>query len=411
MNTKELNSKENALHLATKMNNISPFHVMRVLKRAKALEKAGRDIIHMEVGEPDFTTPEPIITEANQALSKGLTQYTPATGIIELREAIAGFYKNRYGVTVSPERIIITPGATGALQLVLGALLNVGDEVLLPDPGYPCNRHYIELYNGNPIALNVDADNRYQPTINSIKTQWTKKTRALMLASPANPTGSVLYKKEYEAYLKIIRNLAQQSGHDASYPALIVDEIYHGLVYGEAGSKLDTALSLENHEQLFVINSFSKYFGMTGWRLGWVVAPESYVEALDRLAQNIFLCAPTPSQYAAVAAFSDESIAIMEERKKDFEARRDFLLSALRDLGFEIPVAPEGAFYLYANCKNLTNDSMAFASQILEETGVAITPGLDFGSNKPEEFVRFAYTTSVERLEEAVDRLRGFLKR
>ncbi|HIO97895.1 MAG TPA: aminotransferase class I/II-fold pyridoxal phosphate-dependent enzyme, partial [Leucothrix sp.] len=339
-----------------------------------------------------------------------LTQYTPANGIEELREEIAGFYQSRYGVRISPKRIIITPGATGALQLVLAALLNVGDEVLLPDPGYPCNRHYVELYNGKPIALNVDATTRYQPTTSSIKEHWTDKTRALMLASPANPTGSLLYKEDLQTYLKTIQELAEKSEKRADYPALIVDEIYHGLVYGDADKSLDTALSLENSEQLFVINSFSKYFGMTGWRLGWVVAPESYIEALDRLAQNIFLCAPTPSQYAAVAAFSDESIAIMEQRKQAFEARRDFLLPALRDLGFEIPIAPEGAFYLYANCKKFTSDSMEFASQILEETGVAITPGLDFGSNKPEEFVRFAYTTSVDRLEEAVDRLRGFLK-
>jgi len=405
-----MDTKDKATYLATKMNNISPFHVMRVLSRAKQLEKAGRDIIHMEVGEPDFTTPEPIIKAANQALSQGLTQYTPASGIEELREEIAGFYQSRYGVCISPKRIIITPGATGALQLVLAALLNVGDEVMLPDPGYPCNRHYVELYNGKPIALNVDATKRYQPTASSIKERWTDKTRALMLASPANPTGSLLYKEDLQTYLKTIQGLAEKSGKRADYPALIVDEIYHGLVYGDANKSLDTALSIENSEQLFVINSFSKYFGMTGWRLGWVVAPDPYIEALDRLAQNIFLCAPTPSQYAAVAAFSDENIAIMEQRKQAFEARRDFLLPALRDLGFEIPVEPEGAFYLYANCKKFTSDSMEFASQILEETGVAITPGLDFGSNKPEEFVRFAYTTSIDRLEEAADRLRGFLK-
>ena len=395
------------ISLATKMDNISPFHVMRVLKRAKELEKQGRDIIHMEVGEPDFTTPEPIITAAKQALSKGLTQYTPAAGIIELRQAIADFYQSRYGVTISPERIIITPGATGALQLVLGALLNVGDEVLLPDPGYPCNRHYVELYNGKPVALKGDAENRYQPTQISIQQQWSDKTRALMLASPANPTGSILDKEELEVYLSTIQGLAKQSGQGSCHPALIVDEIYHGLTYGD--KQADTALSLENHEQLFVINSFSKYFGMTGWRLGWVVAPESYIEALDRLAQNIFLCAPTPSQYAAVEAFSDESIAIMEERKDAFKERRDFLLPALRDLGFDIPIAPEGAFYLYANCKKFTDDSMTFASQILEDTGVAITPGLDFGSNKPEEYVRFAYTTDMPKLEEAVRRLRAYL--
>lgn len=398
------------MHLATRMKHIEPFHVMRVLKRAKEMEKAGRSIIHMEVGEPDFTTPEPIITAANAALKKGLTKYTPAAGILELREEIATFYATRYGVTVSPERILITPGATGGLQLVLAALLNIGDEVLMPDPGYPCNRHYVELFNGKPIALNVNAENNYQPSIQAVEDSWSEKTRALMLASPANPTGSVLSKKELEAYSQLINRKTQGE----KTPVLIVDEIYHGLTYeNESDTRVESALSLVNTDNLFVINSFSKYFGMTGWRLGWVVAPEATVEALDKLAQNIFLCAPTPSQYAAIAAFSNESIEIMEQRREAFKKRRDFLLPELQNLGFEIPVSPDGAFYIYANCKKhcekLGVDSLGLASQILEDTGVAITPGLDFGSNKPEQFVRFAYTTGIEGLEQAVVRLSKYL--
>jgi len=390
------------LNLAKKMQHIGHFHVMKVLQRAKQLEKEGRSIIHMEVGEPDFVTPEPIIRAANQALAKGMTKYTPAMGIMPLREKIASFYQSRYGVNISPQRIIITPGATGGLQLVLAALLNSGDEVLLPDPGYPCNRHYVSLFNALPIALNVDADNNYQPTLDSIKQHWSEKTRVLMLASPANPTGSVLNLDALKEYAQFI-NLQAEEGHPAAF---IVDEIYHGLTYG---AKTDTALSLENHQNLFVINSFSKYFGMTGWRLGWVVAPEHYIEALDRLAQNIFLCAPTPSQYAAIAAFDKESIDIMEHRKAAFQKRRDFLLPALKELGFKIPATPDGAFYLYANSLAFSNNSMKLASEILEKTGVAITPGQDFGSNEPEKHVRFAYTTGLNQLEDAVNRLKKYL--
>ncbi len=400
------------INLAKKMDYIEPFHVMRVLKRAKEMEKAGRQVIHLEVGEPDFITPEPIITAAKKALNDGLTQYTPAAGILELREAIANFYAVRYGVDISPERILITPGATGALQLVLAVLLNSGDEVLLPDPGYPCNRHYVELYNGKPVAINTQAENRYQPTLSSIEEKWSSDTRALMLASPANPTGSVLSKKE----LLDISQLVLDKSRDGQTAALIVDEIYHGLTYEEGddsastSARISTALSLPDSENLFVINSFSKYFGMTGWRLGWVVAPEAYVEALDRLAQNIFLCAPAPAQYAALAAFSNESMEIMEQRRSSFKKRRDFLLPELRNLGFDIPIVPEGAFYLYANCKNLSENSMQLASNILNNIHVAITPGQDFGRNYPEEYLRFAYTTNMEGLQMAIERLENFLK-
>lgn len=402
--------KNKPVNLAKKMDYIEPFHVMRVLKQAKEMEKAGHDVIHLEVGEPDFSTPQPIITAAKKALDNGLTQYTPAAGILELREAIANFYKVRYGVTISPSRILITPGATGALQLVLAALINPDDEVLLPDPGYPCNRHYVELYNGKPIAINTNAENRYQPTLSSITDKWTDKTRVLMLASPANPTGSILSSKELLKISKLVKEKSS-NGHPS---ALIVDEIYHGLTYEEeelgSNGAFSTALSLPETDNLFVINSFSKYFGMTGWRLGWVVAPEAYVEALDRLAQNIFLCAPTPAQYAAIAAFSDESIDIMEKRREAFKKRRDFLLPELKALGFEIPVEPDGAFYIYANCSNLSNDSMELSSKILADTKIAITPGLDFGMNKPEQYVRFAYTTHMEGLQVAVERFQKYFK-
>lgn len=401
-----MNRKKKSVKLAERMDYIEPFHVMRILKQAKEMEKAGHHVIHMEVGEPDFTTPKPIITAAKKALDQGLTQYTPAAGILELREKIANFYAVRYGVDISPERILITPGATGALQLVLGALLNSDDEVLLPDPGYPCNRHYVELYNGKPIAIDTQLENNYQPTLKSIEEKWSSNTRALMLASPANPTGSVLSKRELSELSKLVikKSISNQTA------ALIVDEIYHGLSYENEGDEtISTALSLDNTDNVFVINSFSKYFGMTGWRLGWVVAPEAYVGALDKLAQNMFLCAPTPAQYAAIAAFSEESITIMEQRRSVFKQRRDFLYPELQNLGFDIPVSPKGAFYIYANCKNLNaiknTDSMQLASNILNDINIAITPGLDFGSNNPDQYIRFAYTTSLEGLEIAVERL------
>ena len=402
------NKPDKKINLASRMDFIEPFHVMRVLKRAKEMQKDGHDVIHMEVGEPDFSTPEPIIAAAKKALNRGLTQYTPAAGILELREAIANFYAERYGVDISPQRILITPGATGALQLVLAVLVNPGDEVLLPDPGYPCNRHYVELFNGKPVAINSDAQNRYQPTLQDIKQKWSERSRALMLASPANPTGSVLSKQELSDISRLV--LKQSQGSQTA--ALIVDEIYHGLTYEEPGEeRTATALSLENTDNLFVINSFSKYFGMTGWRLGWVVAPQKYLEALDRLAQNIFLCAPTPAQYAALAAFSDESLEIMEQRRNEFKKRRDLLLPELSNLGFKIATVPQGAFYLYADCSAISADSMMLSSRILEKTGVAITPGLDFGMHRPEQYVRFAYTTDMERLQQAIERLLKFIQK
>ncbi len=394
------------ISLATKMQKIEPFHVMRILKQAKEMEKSGKHIIHMEVGEPDFTTPEPIINAAKKALEKGLTQYTPAAGILELREAIANFYAKRYGVSVSPERILITPGATGALQLVLGGLLNLGDEVLLTDPGYPCNRHYVELFNAKPVSINTFSENNYQPRLSDIAEKWSDKTKALMLASPANPTGSIL---SHDDLLKISELVIQKSTRKQS-AAFIVDEIYHGLTYeNEDEAQIPTALSLPNTDHLFVINSFSKYFGMTGWRLGWVVVPEAYIKSLDKLAQNVFLCASTPAQYAAISAFSDESLEIMETRRQAFKQRRDYLLPELKKMGFEIPYSPQGAFYLYANSKNLSDDSMKFASQLLKETNIAITPGLDFGMNQPENYVRFSYTTGIDQLSLAIERLAKFL--
>jgi aspartate/methionine/tyrosine aminotransferase len=381
--------------IARRMQVIQPFHVMALLARARQLEAAGRSIIHMEIGEPDFITPQPVIDAGHAALTAGHTHYTPATGLPALRRRIADFYRERYDIEVDPLRIVVTPGASAGLQLVLAALVNPGERVLLADPGYPCNRNFVYLFGGTPVSLPVDAASGYQPTVQQVRDNWNATTAALLVASPSNPTGSLLDLATLREYQAIAR---AQGGR------LIVDEIYHGLVYDTAAA---TALSVS--DEVVVINSFSKYFGMTGWRLGWLVAPPLLVPELDKLAQNLFLAAPTLSQHAALRAFDPDTIAILEERRATFQQRRDFLLPALRELGFGIPVTPAGAFYLYADCSRFTRDSYTFSQQLLEEAGVAITPGIDFGTNHPEQHVRFAYTTSLEKLQEGVRRLRAWL--
>jgi len=387
---------DNSPHIADRMAGIEPFHVMDLLAKARALEAQGKDIVHMEIGEPDFVTPDPICEAGKRAIDAGLTHYTPAVGLPALREAISDFYQSEYGVSVSPERILITPGASGALLLTMGVLVNPGDEVIMADPGYPCNRHFARVMEGKAVGVPVGAETEYQLDAPLLEKYWSKSTVAALLASPSNPTGTLVPHENLQA----MSGIAQSHGG-----RLVVDEIYHGLVYeGDVG----TALSIS--DELFVINSFSKYFCMTGWRLGWLVAPEAYVRELDKLAQNIFLAAPTIAQHAALAAFEPGTRVILDERREAYRERRDYLLPALRDLGFEIPVVPQGAFYIYANCSQFTDDSYVFANELLEQAGVAITPGRDFGANAPEQHVRFAYTTSLERLREGVDRLAGFLK-
>lgn len=381
--------------VAERMDRIAPFHVMDLLARARKLEAEGRTIIHMEIGEPDFDTPAPVVAAGQRALAAGETHYTPARGLPALRQLIANFYQARYATRIDPERVMVTPGSSGALQLVMSVLVNPGESVLMADPGYPCNRHFVELVEGRPVAIPVGPDTGYQLTAELVEAAWRPDTRAVLIASPSNPTGTLVDDDQMQSLLQTVRRLGG---------TLIVDEIYQGLVYGEAGG---TALRFA--KDLFVINSFSKYFGMTGWRLGWLVAPEGFVDPLDRLAQNIFLSAPTLSQFAALSAFSPETLAILEQRRQAFEARRDFLLPALRQLGFTIPVTPQGAFYLYAGCEKLTDDSQAFSRQLLEQAGVAVTPGLDFGFHRPESHLRFAYTTDLAKLAEGVERIRSFL--
>jgi len=382
---------------ARRLADIEPFHVVELLTRARQLEAEGRDIIHMEVGEPDFPTPEPIARAAVAAIQGGKTLYTQALGLPELRAAIADFYRERYGVAVSASRIAITNGASGALNLAFAALANPGDEWLLADPGYPCNRHILRTYEGVPRSIAVGPESNFQPTPAMLRAHWNERTAGLLVASPANPTGTLLTLAEIEALAAVCRD---QQGH------FLVDEIYHGLTYEIAAPTACAA-----GDDIWVINSFSKYFQMTGWRLGWMIIPEAYGRDVEKLAQNLVLCPSTPAQHAALAAFAPDTIAILEERRAEFRRRRDFLAPALEQIGFRVTARPEGAFYLYCDCSDLADDSFTLARDLLEKAGVAATPGLDFGSNAPEKHIRFAYTTGVPRLAEAVERLSRYFGR
>jgi aspartate/methionine/tyrosine aminotransferase len=374
---------------------IEPFRVVEVLTRANELSLAGRDIVHLAAGEPDFATAAPIVEAGRAALADGRTHYSPAAGIPQLREALSRHYAREYGLEIPPGRIMVTPGASGALLLLAALLMNPGDGMLMTDPGYPCNRHFLRLVEGRGQLVPVAADTRYQLTGELVERHWRENTVGVMVASPANPTGTALTLGELESLSRAVR---RRGGY------LVVDEIYHGLGYDAP-----TPSALQVDPDAFVINSFSKYFGMTGWRLGWLVAPEAAVAEMEKLAQNLFISMSTMSQYAALAGFEPDTRAILDERREIFRRRRDFLLPAVRELGFTVPCAPEGAFYIYADASRFTDDSQAFCLGLLEEHGVALTPGVDFGRHRADTHLRFSFTTGMERLELAVERLAGLL--
>lgn len=378
-------------------HEIAPFHVMSLLARAQALEQAGHDVIHLEIGEPDFTTAEPIVRAGQAALAAGHTRYTAARGLPALRQAISGFYRSHYGLDIDPERILVTPGGSGALLLASSLLVDPGRHWLLADPGYPCNRHFLRLVEGGAQLVPVGPDTAYQLTPSLVEQHWNADSVGALVASPANPTGTVLSADELAALSK---TLHARGGH------LVVDEIYHGLTYG-----LDAPSVLQVDDSAFVLNSFSKYFGMTGWRLGWLVAPPAAVPDLEKLAQNLYISASSIAQHAALACFSDEAMSIFEQRREAFRQRRHFLLPALRELGFRIEVEPQGAFYLYADVSAFTDDAQAFCAHFLETEHVAFTPGLDFGFHRANQHVRLAYTQEVPRLQEAVARIARGLQR
>ena len=381
--------------LAARTGRIEPFHVMELVKRAAELERAGRSIIHMSIGEPDFTAPPDVVAALERAARAGRTRYTAAVGTEPLRRAIAEHYRDEYAVEVDPSRIIVTAGASAALLLACCALVNGGDEVLLGDPTYPCNRHFIAAFDGRPVSIPVGPPTRFQLDAALVDAHWGPRVRGVLLASPANPTGTSVPFDEMGAILDVVR---EHNGF------AIVDEIYLGLHYdGRART------ALEHGDDMAVTSSFSKFFSMTGWRLGWLVVPPDWVPAFEKLAQNLFICASTLAQHAALGCYTPDSLAVFRDRREQFRARRDYIVPALRELGFGVPVTPDGAFYVYADCSRWSDDSDAFAIELLEQAGVGVVPGMDFGTNRPERYVRLSYATSLTNLEEAVRRMAAWL--
>ncbi|MCO4888732.1 pyridoxal phosphate-dependent aminotransferase [Cupriavidus sp. WGtm5] len=383
------------LATAARVANINAFHVMELAKQAAALERAGRHIVHMGIGEPDFTAAEPVVRAAEAAMRRGVTQYTGALGIHPLREAIAGYYQTAYGLDIPARRVIVTAGASGALLLACAVLVEIGAEVLMPDPSYPCNRHFVAAFDGVARMIPSGPAERFQLTAAQVETHWGEQTRGVLLASPSNPTGTSILPDELARILQAVR---------ARNGFAILDEIYQGLSYDAAPV---SALGLDPN--VVTVNSFSKYFNMTGWRLGWLVVPEALVEAFEKVAQNLFICASAVAQYAALACFTPEALAIYDERKAEFRRRRDLIVPALESLGLRVPVRPDGAFYVYADCRGVNHPAAGDADRLtqamLHDAGVVMVPGQDFGPHTARDFIRISYATSRENIEEAMARL------
>ncbi|MCS4295639.1 aspartate/methionine/tyrosine aminotransferase [Comamonas sp. BIGb0152] len=393
------------MKIATRAQRIEPFYVMEVAKAAQALaaQVAGsaEPMIFLNIGEPDFTAPPLVQQAAERAIREGRTQYTPALGIEPLRQALSDWYAQRFGVDVPARRIVITAGASAALQLVCLSLIDAGDEILMPDPSYPCNRHFVSAAEGRAVLLPTTADERFQLSADKVQAAWGDKTRGVLLASPSNPTGSSIAPQELRRIHEVVK------AHDG---LTIIDEIYLGLSHDDAYGQ--TALAIDDN--IISINSFSKYFNMTGWRLGWAVVPEALVPVVERVAQNLFICASTIAQHAALACFAPESLAEYERRRAEFKARRDYFIPALEALGLPVPVVPDGAFYAWADCTQAAKKlgvegSWDFAYAVMERAHLAITPGRDFGSHDTGRFVRFSTANSMAQLQEAIARLRQLL--
>ena len=397
------------MQFSSRAQRIDPFYVMEVAKAAQAmaqqLEGSDTPMIFLNIGEPDFTAPPLVQEAAARVVHSGATQYTPALGLPELRERISAWYAQRFGVDVPARRIVVTAGASAALQLACLATINAGDEILMPDPSYPCNRHFVSAAEGTAVMVPTTAAERYQLSAEKVAAHWGDKTRGVLLASPSNPTGTSIAPDE----LRRIHALVQAKGG-----LTIIDEIYLGLSYDEQFGQTALAIS----DDIISINSFSKYFNMTGWRLGWMVVPEAMVPVVERLAQNLFICASTISQHAAMACFEPESIAEYERRRAEFKARRDYFIPALEALGMPVPVQADGAFYAWADCRAAAqklgvasgkNCSWDFAYAVMEKAHLAITPGRDFGSFETANFVRFSTANSMAQLQEAIARLQKLL--
>lgn len=389
------------MKIARRAERIDPFYVLEAVKAAVQLSReadsGAKPMIHLTIGEPDFTAPPLVQEAAIRAIRAGATQYTSAIGIEPLRERISDWYRQRFGIDVPARRIVVTAGASAALQLVCTALIDAGDEVLMPDPCYPCNRHFVIAAEGSPVVVPTTAAERYQLSAEKVAENWNDKTRGVLLASPSNPTGTSIHPEE----LRRIHAFVQSRGG-----ITLLDELYLGLSYDDTFGQ--TGLALD--ENVISINSFSKYFSMTGWRLGWLVAPEPLVPVIERLAQNFFLCPSAVSQHAALACFEPESIAEYERRRGEFKARRDWFIPALERVGFKVPVTPDGAFYAWADCSEWFKtwgvpSSWEFAFEAMKRAHVAVSPGRDFGAAETARFVRFSMANSMENLQEAVARL------
>jgi aspartate/methionine/tyrosine aminotransferase len=393
------------MRISKRARRIEPFYVMEVAKAASALARevahTNRPVIFLNIGEPDFTAPPAVAQAAAQSIAKGQTQYTQALGADALRQAISGWYAQRFGVQVPARRILITAGASAALHLACLALIEHGDEVLMPDPSYPCNRHFVSAAEGTAVLVPTTASERFQLSAAKVQAAWSDKTRGVLLASPSNPTGTSIDPDE----LRRIHDFVASRGG-----ITLIDEIYLGLSHDEAFGQTALAIS----DDIISINSFSKYFNMTGWRLGWLVVPDALVEVIERLAQNLFICASTVSQQAALACFESDTLALYEQRRAEFKARRDFFIPALNALGLTVPVMPDGAFYAWADCSAVCarmgiKDSWDFAHAALHQAHVAITPGRDFGSAETAHFVRFSTANSLDELKTAIERLNAWL--
>ena len=390
-----------SMRISRRAERIEPFYVMEVAKAAGALARqvaqTDRPMIFLNIGEPDFTAPPLVQEAANRAVRAGATQYTAATGLEPLRERISDWYRQRFGIDVPARRIVITAGASAALQLACLALIDAGDEILLPDPSYPCNRHFVTAAEGTPVLIPTTAAERFQLSADKVEAAWGERTRGVLLASPSNPTGTSIAPDE----LRRIHEVVTRRGG-----VTLVDEIYLGLSHDERYGQ--SALALD--DQVVSINSFSKYFHMTGWRLGWLVVPDALLPAVERLAQNLFICASTVAQYAALACFETESITEYERRRAEFKARRDWFIPRLEALGLPVPVMPDGAFYAWADCREFARrlgvaDSWDLAYALMERAHVAVTPGRDFGHAETAGFIRFSTASSMAHLQEAIARL------
>ena len=392
------------MKLARRLDHIEPFYVMEFAKAAAELarsaECAAEPMIFLTIGEPDYTAPPLVQQAAQRALQAGRTQYTDATGLPALRERISAWYASRFGLDIAPRRIVITAGASAALQLACLALVDRDDEVLLPDPSYPCNRHFVAAAEGRPVLLPASAADRFQLSAAGVCAAWTERTRGVLLASPSNPTGTSIDPAEMG---RIVTSVRERGGFT------LVDEIYLGLSFDERYSHSALAHGVGHGDDVIAVNSFSKYFSMTGWRLGWLVVPDALVAPIEKLAQNLYICPSSVAQHAALACFEPESIAEYERRRSEFRARRDFLVPALNELGLTVPVAPDGAFYAWADCSAHSPSSWDFSFDMMRRAHVAMAPGRDFGRHASERFVRLSYASSMDHLHQAVERLRRVL--